>query len=49
MWQNVISEIFSTFFNQAHEKHHIDVMDSVSHRGIALILIGRSEIQPICD
>ena len=31
-----------------HEKYQVCVMDSVRHRGITLILFGRSAIQPIC-
>ena len=31
-----------------HEKYQICVMVLVSHPGIALILFGRSVIQPIC-
>ena len=31
-----------------HEKYQIYVIDFVSHRGITLILFGRSTIQPIC-
>ena len=31
-----------------HEEHQICVMDFVNHRGITLILIGRSVIQLIC-
>ena len=30
-----------------HEKYQISAMDSVSHRGITLILFDRSAIQPI--
>ena len=31
-----------------HEKYQICVMDLVSHRGITLLLFGRSMIQPVC-
>ena len=31
-----------------HKKYQVVVLDLVSHRGITLILFGKSVIQPVC-
>ena len=41
-----MNERFPTSLNQ--ETHQICIMDFASHRGITLILFGRSAIQLIC-
>ena len=43
-----MNERLPTPLNQETLKDQIRIMDFVSHRGITLILIGRSAIQLIC-
>ena len=48
MSPNVMNERFPTSLNKETLEHQICIMDFASHRGITLILIGRSAIQLIC-